>query len=442
MRNPSIFPATAALIFLLASGRLSAHLHHSMCGTGGGDATEIIAGSVPKHCAEGAECVAACAAKEADACYFLGLVFNHAGPGNFNDGMADDYFRQGCDAGSDKACRESGNMDAEYLELEHWQRAKEGWERGCLSGGLHSCAARAGESFTVPSSWESEPEFQAMTRFSGDANRELRKWHDRAVESAAAGCRSAETEACHLLVQLLPEEHRDLPAARDRAARLARLDCAAGDAISCVWVQLDRKAAAINGDLPASPDDDAGTRADELFQRQCDADGNWLDCYNYFTHARRRDEGIEDEVSPFSRFISRETVWIGAALNATCSNRNAGACLIFADLLDRRDAASAVELLARSCSDGSAPACVRLAGKYAEGKGVTQNLAKAVELFEANCGQGGCMMLAAIYGGEFSEPSPVTVDLKRARLYLEQGCREGDQASCREYNDGNYEAKR
>lgn len=442
MRNPSIFSATATLIFLLTSGQLSAHLRHSTCGTGGGDATEIIAESVPKHCVDGGECVAACAAKEADACYFLGLVFNHAGEGSFNDGMANDYFRKGCDAGSDKACRESGNMDADYLELENWQRAKEGWERGCLSGGMHSCAARAAQLFEVPVFWDSDLELESFTEFSRDANRELRKWQNLALESAAAGCRSAETDACHLLVQLLPEEHRDLPAARDRAMRLARLDCATGDAIGCVWLQIDRKAAAKNSDLPPSPDDDAGTRADELFQRHCEADGNWLDCYNYYTHARRRGESAEDEDSPFNRFISRETVWLGAALSASCSTRNAGACLLFAELLARRDDGSAVELLTRICADGSAPACIRLAGKYAEGKAVTQNFAKAVELFEANCGEGGCFMLAKIHGGDAYDPSPVTLDLNRARLYLEQGCREGDQASCREYDNGNYEEKR
>jgi hypothetical protein len=294
------------------------------------------------------------------------------------------------------------------------------------------------EAFEVSSYWKDQPQYQELTGFSRTANLQLRRWRDRAIELAAAGCRSAETEACHLLASLLPEASQEQAAALVRETRLSRLDCAAGDAVGCVRVENARNTELRIANQAATPDDEAGSRANELFLKRCDADGNWLDCYNYFSHARLRDYGDGATDSPFSRFLAREEEWEKSALKAACDNRQFAGCLSYADLLDMHDKSASIEILSQTCDEGSAQSCLWLARKYAYGEGVAQNFAAAAELYEANCGQGGCWTLASIYAGDYMDPSPVVQDRARARIYLERGCRAGEQDSCNDIDRGTY----
>src|SRR5689334_14339629 len=83
-------------------------------------AGEIIAGVTPKACADGAACVAACNQGDGDACYHLGLRFSRALAGHDDGDLAKQYFQMGCDAGSDKSCREFGEMEISTRKPESW----------------------------------------------------------------------------------------------------------------------------------------------------------------------------------------------------------------------------------------------------------------------------------------------------------------------------------
>ena len=92
-----------------------------------------------------------------------------------------------------------------------------------------------------------------------------------------------------------------------------------------------------------------------------------------------------------------------------------------------------VAQLRLSCDAGDAAACDHLAFMYQYGDGVTQDLTRAVSLFQQACDGGdmpGCNNLGFMY----EMPLGVTQDFARARSLFQQACDGGEMSGC--YNLG------
>ncbi len=447
MKTPTLNPRILILFALLTGAQLRAG--------------EIISGKMPKACAEGAECVAACNHGDGDACYHLGLRFSRAAAGHDDGDLAKQYFQLGCDGGSDKSCRQFGEMETTTGKFENWKNGLAALETSCLSGGMNSCIARARLEQICQSFFGCRPSDEPPREEQAEPEQETwDRWMAKAKKTATVDCESGNTEACHRLIELLAPDSAELPGMKNRARAMALADCYGGDAIGCVWLEIDRKSQDVGVD--SEPDlQNARDRADEIFQRNCEKDGNWLDCRNYFTHAggwRANEKGRAE----YELLTKREHAWFLSALLSACDRRHPKACLAYAFEADNKTPELTVPPLTLACEAGESQACLWLARKFLYGEGVSKQPEQSLKLYEDQCGAGGCHMLAFYYG-EGDEPKrycrgdfcsvfdftpltadsvmqavPFHADVKLANSYLDRGCRAGDEDCCARQNEGGF----
>jgi TPR repeat protein len=122
-------------------------------------------------------------------------------------------------------------------------------------------------------------------------------------------------------------------------------------------------------------------------------------------------------------------------LAASCDGTELLACAFLAASLaqePRPDAATSRRIEAlhlRACDGGALTGCTNLGVMYSDGRGVTQNAARAVELLRRACDGGdmfGCTNLGVIY----SDGRGVAQDAARAVELYRQACDGGDMNGC------------
>ena len=105
--------------------------------------------------------------------------------------------------------------------------------------------------------------------------------------------------------------------------------------------------------------------------------------------------------------------------------------VVFLGLSARPLASQDAESLRVDCLEGDAIACTSLGAMYANGIGVTRDLARALSLLQQACDGGemrGCFGLGLLY----SSGQGVTQDLARALSLFQQVCDDGLVEACQE----------
>src|SRR5690349_7242727 len=83
----------------------------------------------------------------------------------------------------------------------------------------------------------------------------------------------------------------------------------------------------------------------------------------------------------------------------------------------------------RSCESGSAAACDSIALRFAKGRYVLRDAARAASLYEQAC-TGGIGDACASLGGMYQRATGVKADTARAAALYAQGCDKGGMAGC------------
>ncbi|WP_146157493.1 tetratricopeptide repeat protein [Enhygromyxa salina] len=242
----------------------------------------------------------------------------------------------------------------------------------------------------------------------------------RSEELFGRACDAGVTDSCAALAYMV-----DWKTQPERGATLLQRACDGGDGVACR--ALGRPL------LDEQPFGHDPARAIQLLARAMELGDRYASgvlAWEYL--ANRRHDDARD------------------VLDRDCGQGNGQACSLLGGLLSRcedgrapgmvpRDVATcekfpkpdtvgATVAFERACRDGFVGACVNAGKRYADGRGVTQDVPRAVELLELGCpkGRGACEEL----GRRYEHGDGVPKDLERAYATYNAACQHNQKTEC------------
>jgi TPR repeat protein len=133
-----------------------------------------------------------------------------------------------------------------------------------------------------------------------------------------------------------------------------------------------------------------------------------------------------------------------ATLTTECGQKNFASCTALGEKYEKatgvtQNYAKALELYKQACDGGFAAGCGMQANMYASGSGVTVDNNKAAELYQKAC-EGGFGLACANLAYQYDEGEGVPKDWNRATELYQKACAAGVASACSNYLGPNLQA--
>lgn len=336
------------------------------------------------HCSESrwSVCLRQCNSGHARSCSVVGSVFEAGSVGvEKNYVKAASYYQTACNLTHYEACASLGRLyDDHFLIAETPKMAADLFDKACLGESPVGCyrlglitlkgrgvdmdPARTGQL------WQKACQAKFAPACTGLGNLFAKSGDDkRALTFYEKGCAAKDLDGCTLLGRFLLEKTEVKSYAR--AAQLLGQACHGGQREACaLWGN-----AFATGQGVEKKD---FARAVALNKEACDK-GTALGCYHLASYYSRG-EGVEKDLATSIKLYEK-----------ACDAKLGSACTLLAFRLGQsslRNDFRLYKLYEKACTYGEPIGCCMLGDCYNEGKGVAQDLTKAVEYFHKACDGG------------------------------------------------------
>lgn len=324
-----------------------------------------------------------------------------------------DACRRGCEAGELEACVRYGLAQRSFFDKARARASVDALERACTGGVLEAC-------YHVAELWR--------------AGHGVPKRHERAARVLAGTCAQGYAQACASL-GAMASKGEGMPASPVQGLRLSAWACQQGVLRAC-----DRAATLLAQGAP--PDVAADPEASLAYRRLACAHGTQSACFTLASTLERLPDAtpaqLDEAAAAYGRLCEadkaigcvRQGRMIGLGQGAAPADVKRGLALFWRGCNAMHPTcAEGVPLLEAACRGGHAETCSDLGLLLWHGKGVDEDLTKAVAYFKQAC-DGGVAQGCTNLGAAFARGRGVETDAAIAARHFRKGCDGDDPQGC------------